>query len=230
MKIVKKNDKGFPFLLGQMADPPESLFCKGDISLLEHRIVTIVGTRKVTEYGRKIVELLLGEFLKEMNIVVASGMAFGVDEYVHKVCLRRGIKTMAVLPGGLEDVIPERNYLLKEEINKKGLLVAEHPGKVPWGKYLYIRRNRILAGVSGMVVVIQAGETSGSLSTARFALDYNRDVLVIPGDITREVSKGCNLLAKEGAEIITCLEDFKNILRIEENQLTFFEGRKREYP
>ena len=222
MKIVKKNDKRFPFLLKQISDPPDSIFCSGDISFLKNRCITIVGTREITEYGRRVINLLLGNFLKELDIVVVSGMARGVDEYVHKVCLRRGIKTMAILPGGLEDVIPERNRLLKEEINKKGLLVAEYPGKVPWGKYLYIRRNRILAGVSEVVVVIQAGETSGSLSTARFALDYNRDVLVVPGDITREVSKGCNLLAKEGAEIITCLEDFKNILGIEENQLTFF--------
>jgi DNA processing protein len=184
----------------------------------------MVGTREITGYGRRVIDLLLGNFLKELDIVVVSGMARGVDEYVHKVCLQRGIKTMAILPGGLKDVIPERNGPLKKEIEKKGLLVAEYPNRAYWGKYLYIKRNRILAGVSQVVVVIQAGEKSGSLSTARLALDYNRDVFIVPGDITREVSKGCNLLASEGAGIITSLDDFKNILGIEGDQLTFYKG------
>ncbi|HPQ79124.1 MAG TPA: DNA-processing protein DprA [Candidatus Dojkabacteria bacterium] len=226
MKIVKKNDKRFPFLLKQISDPPDSIFCSGDISFLKNRCITIVGTREITEYGRRVINLLLGNFLKELDIVVVSGMARGVDEYVHKVCLRRGIKTMAILPGGLKDTIPERNSQLKKEIEKNGLLVAEYPNRTHWGKYLYIKRNRILAGVSQEVVVIQAGEKSGSLSTARLALDYNRDVFVVPGDITRNVSKGCNMLAREGAGIITSLDDFKNILGIEGDQLTFDKERK----
>jgi len=219
---IFKRDEIFPSFLKQIPDSPNLLYCFGDISLLSKRCITIVGTRKMTKYGREVVRMLLGKFLRDLDIVVVSGLAMGVDEYVHRVCLEKGIKTIAVVPGGIDTAIPSRNKLLLKEIWKKGLILAEFPQGEKWFKHLYIQRNRILAGVSSETIVIEAGEKSGSLTTAKLALDYNRDVYVVPGNITSEVSKGCNILAKQGANLITCIEDMKELVGIVGEQVTFY--------
>jgi len=219
---IYKRDGIFPSLLKQIPDSPNLLYCYGDISLLPKRCITIVGTRQMTKYGKVVVRMLLGEFLKDLDIVVVSGLALGVDEYVHRTCLERGIKTIAVVPGGIDTAIPGRNKLLMKEIWKKGLILAEFPRGEKWFKHLYIQRNRILAGVSSETIVIEAGEGSGSLTTAKLALDYNREVYVVPGNITSEVSRGCNSLAKQGANMITSVENMKEIVGIVGEQVTFY--------
>lgn len=176
----------------------------------------------MTKYGKVVVKMLLGKFIRDLDIVVVSGLAVGVDEYVHRICLERGIKTMAVVAGGIDTAIPGRNKLLLKEIWKNGLILTEFPQGEKWFRHLYIQRNRILAGVSPETIVIEAGEQSGSLTTAKLALDYNRDVYVVPGNITSEVSRGCNILAKQGANIITSVEDMKEIVGIVGEQVTFY--------
>jgi len=216
MKIVRPNN-----LLLKMSDPPKQLYCYGDISLLEKRCLTIVGTRSITSYGMEVLDMFLGSFLKELDVVVVSGMAKGVDGYVHRKCLERDIKTIAVVPGGIDTAIPFTNRKVCKEMQKKNLVVCEYPEGTRLNKYMYIQRNRILAGISSSTIVIEAGENSGSLTTAKLALDYNREVYVVPGNITSEVSKGCNLLAKQGANILTSVEDMKEVVGIVEDQVCF---------
>jgi len=217
MKIVKPSG-----LLQKILDPPKQLYCYGDISLLERESVTIVGTRGITEYGMRVLDILLDTFLKELGIVVVSGLARGVDAYVHKKCLERGISTIAVVPGGIDTAIPVSNRWICRQMVKENLVMAEYPKGTQLQKYMYIQRNRILAGVSPSTIVIEAGENSGSLTTAKLALDYNREVYVVPGNITSPVSKGCNILAQQGANILTNLSDFKEVVGIFDEQRKMF--------
>jgi len=217
MQIVRPSG-----LLLKIPDPPKQLYCYGDISLLEKKSITIVGTRGITKYGMKILDMFLDIFLKDLGVVVVSGLARGVDAYTHKKCLERGISTIAVVPGGIDTAIPVSNRWICKQMVKENLVIAEYPKGTKLKKYMYIQRNRILAGVSPSTIVIEAGENSGSLTTAKLALDYNREVYVVPGDITSPVSRGCNLLAKQGANILTSVEDMKEIFGIVGEQRYFF--------
>lgn len=211
----------YPSLLKEIPDSPKQLYCYGDISLLKKKCITIVGTRNITRYGIEVIEMFLGKYLRDLDTVVVSGLARGVDGYVHRICLERDIQTIAVVPGGINTAIPRCNIELLKKIVKKGLVLAEYPRDQKMLKYFYIQRNRILAGISKEIIVIEAGEKSGSLTTAKLALDYNREVYVVPGNITSEVSRGCNLLAKQGANILTSVEDMKEIVGLVGEQVYF---------
>lgn len=219
MRIVKPRPNS---LLLKISDPPQQLYCYGDESLLDRQCLTIVGTRNMTQYGARVLDMFLTPLLKKLDIVVVSGLAKGVDVYTHRKCLERGIKTIGVVPGSIDSAIPLSNRKVCKEMIKTNLVVAEYPEGIKFNKYMYIQRNRILAGVSQSTVIIEAGENSGSLTTAKLALDYNRDVYVVPGNITSEVSKGCNMLAQQGANILTSLSDFKEIVGVFEDQRKFF--------
>lgn len=217
MKILQPNG-----LLLKISDPPRALFCYGNTSLLSKQTITIVGTRSITKYGMQVLDILLSPFLKKLDIVVVSGLARGIDSYVHAKCLQMGISTIAVVPGGIDTAIPSSSRGICKEILKNNLVIAEYLEGTKLSKYMYIQRNRILAGVSPSTVVIEAGENSGSLTTAKLALDYNRDVYVVPGNITSPLSRGCNILAQQGANILTNLSDFKEIFGIFEDQRKMF--------
>lgn len=216
---ISKSSEKYPLLLKKISDPPCCLYCNGDISLLNKVMITFVGTRDISAYGEQVLDLLLDKFLKDLDIVVVSGLARGVDAYVHRICLKRDIQTIAVLPLGLTHIYPQENESLCREIESKGLVISEYM-KVPKPhKGLFARRNRILAGISTSTVIVQAGVGSGSLLTAQLVLDYNRDLYVIPGRITEYTSHGCNMLIREGAEILTCMDDFKETFKIYKDQL-----------
>ena len=211
----------FPEPLKQISSCPSELYYEGNISLIEKRSITIVGTRSITEYGRWVIEYLLDNFLKDLKVVVVSGLARGVDAYVHKTCLERNIQTVAIVPGSIESYIPKSNREIFKEIKKKGLVLAEFPKGIYFQKKMFVLRNRLLAAISGSTLVIEAGSKSGSLITAGLALDYNREVYIIPGEIRNKMSQGCNILAKQGANVITSLEDFKEIFSVQKNQIYF---------
>jgi DNA processing protein len=217
MQIVSHNN--FPVFLTEISSSPLKLYYEGNISLLKKRCITIVGTRDITQYGKWCIDNLLSKFLQELDIVVVSGLARGVDAYVHRTCLKRSIKTMAIVPGAINSAIPKSNMGIFSQIKNEGLILAEYPLGSELGKEMFILRNRLLAGISGTTIVVEAGVRSGSLITAKFALEYNRDIYVIPGNINSNMSQGCNMLAKQGAGIITCVEDFKEILGIENEQV-----------
>ncbi len=218
MQIVSRRE--IPSLLLEAVPRLNQLYFIGNKDLLRGLCITIVGTRDITEYGELVIKELLNKELTNYNISIVSGLARGVDAYVHKTCLGRGIKTIAIVPGAINSAIPQSNRKIFQQIKNEGLVIAEYPEGVVLRKEMFILRNRLLAGISPLTIVIQAGQKSGSLITASMALNYNRELYVVPGDINSEFSKGCNSLAKQGAGIITSFDDLRELLGIINNQLT----------
>ena len=219
MPYICMSDSKYPSLLKEIHNPPKRLYYKGNIDLLTKKILTIVGTRKATKYGFEVLNMLLQTYPIDLDICIVSGLARGIDTMVHRRCLELGIPTIAVIAGGIENIYPISNTKLYNDICSRGLVMAEYDGKVDMHKGMFPMRNRILAGLSETTIVIEADIRSGSLVTANLALEFNRDVYVIPGDITKDMSRGCNLLIKQGADVITCEDDLKQILGIEAEQL-----------
>ena len=219
MYAIKVSDKEYPSNLKNIYRYPNVLYCKGNKEILSKRLITIVGTRAMSTYGEWVVRNFLSSVPKELNVAFVSGLAIGIDSQVHKICLEKGLATVAVIAGGIDKGFPEQNRGVYEEICKKGIVAAEFPQGTIIKKGMFPIRNRILAGLSDTTIVIEGGLESGSLLTANLALEYGRDVFVVPGDITRESSKGCNYLIKQGADIITGVEDFLDILRIDGEQI-----------
>jgi DNA processing protein len=192
------------------------------------RVVSIVGTRNASNYGRKLCEELIHSFVGK-EIVVVSGLAYGIDIYAHKLCTELGIQTIGVLGHGLDRIYPQAHTpIAKKMVENGGLLTEFLPGSNP-DRENFPMRNRIVAGMCDATIVIESGERGGSLITAELANDYARDVFAFPGDITREYSKGCNyLIQKNKAHLITSSDDFfemmdwKDTPKPENKQLQLF--------
>lgn len=216
------SDSKYPSLLKEIHKPPKQLHCNGNMDLLMKKCLTVVGTRKATKYGTEVLSMLLQPYLMDLDICIVSGLAEGIDTMVHRRCLELGIPTIAVIAGGIDNIYPISNIKLYNELREKGLVMAEYEGRIEMHKGMFPKRNRILAGLSGATIVIEADIQSGSLVTANLALEYGRDVYVIPGDIFKSTSRGCHSLIKQGAGIISSEEDFKEILGIEGEQFKCF--------
>jgi DNA processing protein len=206
--------KQIPSDLKQLSHPVTKLNVLGDSfeALMLRPRLAIVGSRKVTPYGRGVTDSLT-KSLTEKGIVIISGLALGVDSLAHKACLRAGGQTIAVLPSGFDKIYPPgHNSLAKDIIDNGGALVTEYEnGTIPYlGNFL--SRNRIIAGLSEGVIVTEAAIRSGSLNTANHALQLGKPVFAVPGNITSPMSAGCNNLIKAGAVPITCVEDILNAL------------------
>ncbi len=194
---ITKNNENYPKSLLQIGDPPEILYCKGDISLLNsENNIAIVGTRRPSNYGREITEKLARE-LTASGFNIVSGLADGVDTISHKGCLKEGGKTIAVVAGGLEYIYPALNKKLSEEIAKSGLIVTEKPPKYKAQTYDFPIRNRIIAGLAKGVLITEAGLKSGTMHTKDYAIEYGKELFVVPGNITNEQSEGCNHILKQ---------------------------------
>lgn len=219
--FVVYGDKDYPKLLLQIPFPPIALSFKGDISLANNpKIISIVGTRKNSSYGARITKRIVQELAK-FGYIFVSGMALGIDTIVHETALESGSKTIAILPTTLDSPLPRTNHSLSNEIAKNGLLLAEPKYKYVWNKYLYAKRNRIIAGISPITLVTEAPEKSGALITANLAFEYNREVYAIPGNIDSSFSVGCNWLIKMNkAQLFTHYHD------IIPPQLQFLTGEK----
>ncbi len=219
MEIVEYTDSRYPILLKQIFDPPKRLYCNGDIGLLSMNTVSIVGTRNMTDYGRWVIDNFLNRVFSRLNIAVVSGMARGVDEYVHKTCLKRNIKTVAVIPVGVSERSQQKGKEVLSEMLEKGVVLSEYPSTTHPQKYMFPLRNRIIAGLSMNCIVIEAGEDSGSLITAKYALENGRNVYAIPGNINSLLSSGCNELIKQGAIPLNNINDFYEIFALKGEQL-----------
>jgi len=222
MSYICMSDSKYPSFLKEIHNPPKQLYCNGNLDLLMKRCLTIVGTRKATKYGKEVLDMFLQPYLIDLNMCIVSGLAEGIDTMVHRRCLELGIPTIAVIAGGIGNIYPSINTNLYEDISRKGLVLAEYDGKVDMHKGMFPMRNRILAGISETTIVIEADIQSGSLVTANLALEFNRDVYVIPGNIFKSTSRGCHSLIKQGAGIIASEEDFKQVLGIEGEQIKCF--------
>jgi DNA processing protein len=199
-------DPRFPALLTCIPDPPPVLWCAGDPDLLSKPTVAVVGSRAATAYALDVASRIAEE-LSACGLVVASGLARGVDSAAHRGCMRGSSPTVAVLGSGLDRIYPAEHRPLADEISKKGLLVSElGPGAAPLPEHFPLR-NRIISGISLGVVVVEASEKSGSLITARCALEQGRDVMAVPGSVLSGRNRGSHSLLKDGAKVVESAVD-----------------------
>ena len=214
MLTLRNNE--IPERLQRLAQPPKQLFIEGDIEpLLERPCVGIVGSRKLSHYGRQVTEQL-ARHLAAQGIVVISGLALGVDSVAHQAALDAGGGTIAVLPGSVEEVYPaSHRQLARDILAKGGALVSEYPKGTPTLRANFIARNQIIAGLSDVLLVTEAALKSGSLHTARFAMEQGKDVLAVPGNVSSATSEGTNNLIKSGAALVTSVDDILHALKIE---------------
>lgn len=209
VNIININDKDYPKLLRQLTDPPKQLYFRGNKKLLNSFCLGVVGTRKISAYGKETTEHIVSG-LTDSRITIISGLAIGIDAVAHRSALDNDLPTIAVLGSGVDDdsIYPRSNYTLGQDILKNnGLIVSEYPIGFHANKATFPQRNRIISGLSKGVVVIEAAEKSGALITARSALDQNRDVFVVPGNIFSPNSQGPNFLLKNGAKPVFSAED-----------------------
>jgi DNA processing protein len=206
MEIVAWFDPRYPALLNCVEDPPPVLWTRGAIDVLGQPAVAIVGSRAATTYALDVGARLGGE-LAERGMVVTSGLARGVDSAAHRGCLDAGGATVAVLGSGLDRVYPPEHEDLAELIAKNGVVVSElGPGGMPVPENFPLR-NRIISGISLAVVVVEASEKSGSLITARCALEQGRDVMAVPGSVLSGRNRGSHSLLKDGAKVVETADD-----------------------
>lgn len=216
MRIIDIDDSEYPQKLKELEkNIPKRLYCLGKTNLLNKLCCAVVGSRKASGYG-KWAAYNSGKKLAENGIVTVSGMAYGCDAAAHEGALDAGGDTIAVLGCGLDICYPSQNRQLRERIIKNGLLVSEYPLGTKPLSYHFPNRNRIISGLSKMVIVAEASLSSGSLITAEFALEQNREVAVFPGNITNIGCMGGNKLIQEGAYMIVSFNDLLENLGISE--------------
>lgn len=222
MAIYELPHNQYPERLQQLSSPPKQLFHTGaDMDeLLERPTVAIVGSRKVTPYGQ-LVTSKLARALAEQGIVIISGLALGVDAIAHQAALEAGGLTIAVLPSPIEQIAPRSHVGLAQRIVQGGgALLSEYPADSPTFRQNFIARNRLVAGLADAVLITEAALKSGSLHTARFALEQGKDVLAVPGNITSPTSEGANNLLRAGAVPATCVEDVLSVLQLKFHAIT----------
>jgi len=214
ISAITIKDKDYPKTLKEISDPPALLYYKGDIGNFDGLALAVVGSRKYTSYGERTVEKIVKPLAKA-GLVIVSGLALGIDTLAHRATLDAEGKTIAVLGNGLDSIYPATNKSLMLDIVKKGgAIISEFPVGTPSYKYNFPFRNRIIAGLAQGTLVVEAALESGSLITARAALDYNREVFAVPGSIFSESSEGPNNLIKMGAKVVTSAEDVLSELNI----------------
>ncbi|MEO6513606.1 MAG: DNA-processing protein DprA [Candidatus Saccharimonadales bacterium] len=215
-KRLTLTDKSYPEILRAISDPPKELFVLGPLEeLMAKPRLAVVGSRKVTSYGRDITTQLAGAAAKH-GVVIVSGLALGIDSLAHQAALDNGGLTVAVLPGPVDTIYPRSHHQLAQRILQSGgALISEYPTGVSVRKYHFIARNRLIAGISDATLVTEAVLKSGSLHTVRFALEQGREVMAVPGNITSPMSEGTNNLIKHGAIPITKTSDILFALGID---------------
>ncbi|MBR6585198.1 MAG: DNA-processing protein DprA [Firmicutes bacterium] len=206
IRIISKGDRNYPPLLLEIPDPPEKLYCTGDVKLLGKPSLAVVGSRKCSEYGRR-VAIKTGSEAARNNLVVVSGMAKGIDSFGHLGALNAGGKTIAVLGCGVDVCYPKENRKIYERIAAEGLIISEYPPGTEPAPYTFPQRNRIISGLSAATVVVEAGTNSGALITAEIAAAQGREVFAVPGNITSQYSLGTNKLIADGARPIAVIDD-----------------------
>lgn len=216
MKVnkVSLQDESYPASLRTIASPPKQLYYIGSepSTWLQKRRIAIVGSRTITPYGRAVTEMFATQ-LAERGFTIISGLALGVDAVAHQAALTVHGAHIAVVANGLDQIYPASNTTLARALLEKGgTIISEYPEGTPSFKQHFIARNRIVAGLAEALLITEASEKSGTLHTARFALEQGRDVFVVPGNITSPNSAGCNNLIKAGALPVTSIDDILHAL------------------
>lgn len=202
-------DKTFPDRLKVIRDAPSLLFYNGKTGLNFKRSVAIVGTRKATQYGKEITEDIVQQ-LGQYKPVIISGLAYGIDIAAHRAALRTGLETAAIVASGLDIVYPAAHKTTALEIVKQGVIVSENKLGTKPDAHFFPARNRIIAGLADLVIVVEAADRGGALITANIANSYNKDVIAVPGSIGESFSAGCNQLIRDNkAHIYTGISDIE---------------------
>lgn len=205
-------DQAYPKRLRNCYDAPVLLYYKGNSELNTGRIVSVVGTRNATPYGKELTQNLV-EAMKPYNVLVVSGLAHGIDGIAHKACIRNEIETLGVLGHGLDRIYPSQHRSLAEKMISCGGLLTEFPSETNPDRENFPKRNRIVAGLADATIIVEASLKGGALITAELANSYNRDVFAFPGNVNAEFSSGCNYLIKTSrAHLITGIKDLEYLM------------------
>jgi len=207
IKQITAEEEVYPKLLRQIHDFPKALYCRGNLSLLKKTCFAVVGTRKFTSYGKEVTQNMV-RGLVQAGFVIVSGLALGIDTIAHQTTLDCEGETIAILGTPLNQIYPPENSKLARSIlENNGLIISEYPSGYPGFRMNFAIRDRLISGLSKGVLVIEAHEKSGALITAKCALDQNRDVFAVPGNIFSSNSYGPNFLIKNGAKLVTSAQD-----------------------
>jgi DNA processing protein len=207
VEVITYWDENYPQQLKNIYYPPLILYILGKYKQEDEQSISIVGTRKSTDYGKSITNQFASN-LAEQNITIISGMARGIDSIAHKAALKANGRTIAIVGSGLDYIYPPENKLLFNEITKNGAVISEFPLGTKPDAQNFPKRNRIIAGLSLGTLVIETKENGGAMQTAKFALDQNKEVFAIPGNLTSDKSRGTNILIqRNGAKLVTEPED-----------------------
>ena len=223
VSYVTYDDEKYPDKLREIYDPPQVLYYYGDINLLnEEPLISVIGSRNCSQYGKNAVKYVVKELSKH-NFVTVSGMADGIDSLAHFHSLEYNIKTIAVMGTSIEKTYPSSSYKLRQRIiDEGGLVISEHPIGTESKRYFFALRNRIIAGISDGIVVVEAKNKSGTSITVDCGLQYGKNVYAIPGSIFSELSYGCNKMISEGAKPVSDIEDilidYQDFIRINEKK------------
>jgi DNA processing protein len=213
---ISLDNPKYPGLLREIPDPPNMIFVRGigtKINLV--KTIAIVGTRRITEYGRQVTQKLVTDLVK-MGFTIVSGMAIGVDTVAHWAAIAAGGKTIAVLGCGIDIIAPSGNTDLYWDIVRgHGAVISEIPPGFTTGKKQFVTRNRIISGLSLGVVVVEGTDHSGTLITAKYAADQGREVFAVPGPITSANSRAASILLKNGAKLVESADDIIEEIRYE---------------
>lgn len=213
IKILITDDEDYPMRLKEVDQPPPVLYVRGEIKMEDALAVAIVGTRKVTAYGRQVTEELAA-CLAHNGVTVVSGLARGVDATAHQAALKAGGRTIGVLGSGVDQIYPPEHLNLAKQMTGAGAVISDYAPGTPPEAVNFPPRNRIISGLSLAVVVVEAGETSGALITASFAAEQGRDVLAVPGGIYTPLCKGTNRLISQGARPLLAVEEVLEVINV----------------
>ncbi len=211
IRVMTWDDADYPARLREISQPPPVLYLRGDFVEEDAWAVAIVGTRRVTSYGRQVTEEI-ASFLAQNGVTVVSGLARGVDGIAHQAAINAGGRTFAVLGSGVDRIYPPEHRNLAEAISGSGAILSDYPPDTPPEASNFPPRNRIISGLSMATIVIEAGATSGALITANFAVEQGREVFAVPGNIFAPQSKGPNKLIQNGAHVLLNPRDILEVL------------------
>ncbi|MDO4587596.1 MAG: DNA-processing protein DprA [Planctomycetia bacterium] len=211
IQILIPDDSRYPTNLKEIDNPPTVLYVKGSLEPIDSLAISIVGTRNCSYYGKKVTKMLASG-LSIAGFTIVSGMAIGIDGAAHEAALEANGRTIAVLGSGLLNIFPQEHKSLSEKIIANGALISEFPPTFPALSGNFPRRNRIVSGLSLGVIVAESPKRSGSLITARMAMEQNREVFAVPGPVDHENSRGCHQLIRDGATLVESVDDVFDVL------------------